>query len=75
MPTGTKLETALATAKGLAADMKTFSLDTDNQEAKQMFNQLADTMESVEQQIKSRLDFVKKEERVYFCLFWFKNCT
>ncbi|MBC5628209.1 DUF1657 domain-containing protein [Clostridium sp. NSJ-6] len=65
MPTGTKLETALASAKGLAADMKTFSLDTDNQEAKQMFNQLASTMEDVEQQIKSRLDFVKKEEPQY----------
>lgn len=65
MPTGTKLETALASAKGLAADMKTFSLDTDNQEAKQMFNQLAATMEDVEQQIKSRLDFVKKEEPQY----------
>lgn len=65
MPTGTKLETALASAKGLAADMKTFSLDTDNQEAKQMFNQLATTMEDVEQQIKSRLDFVKKEEPQY----------
>ena len=65
MPTGTKLETALASAKGLAADMKTFSLDTDNQEAKKMFNQLASTMEDVEQQIKSRLDFVKKEEPQY----------
>lgn len=50
---------------GLAADMKTFSLDTDNQEAKQMFNQLADTIESVEQQIQSRLDFVKQEEPQY----------
>lgn len=47
MPTGTKLETALASAKGLAADMKTFSLDTDNEEAKQMFNQLATTMDGV----------------------------
>ena len=65
MPTGTKLETALASAKGLAADMKTFSLDTDNEQAKQMFNQLASTMEDVEQQIKSRLDFVKKEEPQY----------
>lgn len=65
MPTGTKLETALASAKGLAADMKTFSLDTDNQEAKQMFNQLADTMENVEQQIQSRLDFVQQEEPQY----------
>ncbi|MDR5587158.1 MULTISPECIES: DUF1657 domain-containing protein [Clostridium] len=65
MPTGTKLETALASAKGLGADMKTFSLDTDNQEAKQMFNQLANTMENVEQTIQSRLDFVKQEEPQY----------
>ena len=65
MPTGTKLETALASAKGLAADMRTFSLDTDNQEAKQMFNQLATTMDSVEQSLQSRLDFVKEQEPQY----------
>ncbi|MBY0756841.1 DUF1657 domain-containing protein [Clostridium sardiniense] len=65
MPTGTKLETALASAKGLAADMKTFSLDTDSQEAKQIFNQLASKMEEVEQTIHSRLDFVKQEEPQY----------
>lgn len=65
MPTGTKLETALSSAKGLAADMKTFSLDTDNQEAKKMFDQLATTMESVEQSLQSRLDFVKQQEPQY----------
>lgn len=65
MPTGTKIETALASAKGLAADMKTFSLDTDNQEAKQMYNQLSDTMENVAQTLQSRFDFVKKEEPQY----------
>ncbi|WP_461612137.1 DUF1657 domain-containing protein [Clostridium sp. Marseille-QA1073] len=65
MPTGTKLETALSSAKGLAADMKTFSLDTDDQEAKQMFNQLANTMESVQQALQSRVDFVKQEEPQY----------
>ena len=65
MPTGTKLETALASAKGLASDMKTFSLDTDNQEAKQMFNQLSDTMENVSQTLQSRFDFVKQEEPKY----------
>ena len=65
MPTGTKLETALASAKGLAADMKTFSLDTDNQEAKQMFNQLSSTMENVAQTLQSRFDFVKQEEPQY----------
>ncbi|MDB1959964.1 DUF1657 domain-containing protein, partial [Clostridium tertium] len=65
MPTGTKLETALASAKGLAADMKTFSLDTDNEQAKQMFNQLASTMDGVEQSLQSRLDFVKQQEPQY----------
>ena len=65
MPTGTKLETALASAKGLASDMKTFSLDTDNQEAKQMFNQLSNTMENVAQTLQSRFDFVKEEEPQY----------
>lgn len=65
MPTGTKIETALASAKGLAADMKTFSLDTDNQEAKQMFNQLANTMDNVAQTLQSRFDFVKQEEPQY----------
>jgi len=65
MPTGTKLETALASVKGLAADMKTFSLDTDNQEAKQMFNQLASTMENIQQTLQSRVDFIKQEEPQY----------
>lgn len=65
MPTGTKLETALASAKGLASDLKTFSLDTDNQEAKQMYNQLCNTVENVAQTLQSRLDFVKQEEPQY----------
>lgn len=65
MPTGTKLETALASAKGLASDLKTFSLDTDNQEAKQMYDQLSNTVENVAQTLQSRLDFVKQEEPQY----------
>ena len=65
MTTWTKLETALASAKGLAADMKTFSLDTDNEEAKQMFNQLASTMDGVEKSLQARLDFVKQQEPQY----------
>ncbi|MBV7272540.1 DUF1657 domain-containing protein [Clostridium sp. PL3] len=65
MPTGNKLEQALASAKGLASDMKTFSLDTDSQEAKQMFDQLSTTMENVSETIQTRLDFVKQEEPQY----------
>ncbi|QEK11738.1 DUF1657 domain-containing protein [Crassaminicella thermophila] len=65
MTTVNKLEQALASAKGLAADLKTFSMDTDNQEAKTMFNQLATTMENAIQQIQGRVDFVKNEEPQY----------
>ncbi len=65
MPTGTKLEQALASSQGLAADLKTFSQDTDDEQAKQMFNQLSTTVENVSQVIQSRLDFVKDEEPQY----------
>jgi len=65
MPTNTKLETALASAKGLAADLKTFSQDTDDQQAKQMFESSSATVDNVAQMIQSRLDFVKQEEPQY----------
>ena len=65
MPTGNKLEQALASAKGLAAQLKTFELDTDNQEAKQMFKQLDTDVDNVAQAIQGRLDFVKQEEPQY----------
>ncbi|QGU94161.1 DUF1657 domain-containing protein [Clostridium bovifaecis] len=65
MPTGNKLEQALAGAKGLSAQLKTFGLDTDNQDAKQMFNQLATNVDNVAQALQGRLDFVKQEEPQY----------
>lgn len=61
----TKLETALASAKGLAADLKTFSLDTDDQNAKQMFNMLSTNAESMAQMLESRVNFLKNVEPQY----------
>jgi hypothetical protein len=65
MPTHTKLEKALASAQGLSADLKTFSQDTDDQSAKQMFKQLADAADNIAQSIQTRLDFVKEQEPQY----------
>ncbi|NLJ87307.1 MAG: DUF1657 domain-containing protein [Epulopiscium sp.] len=65
MPTHTKLEKALASAQGLCADLKTFSQDTDDQSAKQMFKQLSDTADNIAQSIQGRLDFVKQQEPQY----------
>ena len=65
MSTSTKLQKVLASTQGLAAELKTFSMDTDNQEAKQTFKQLAQTMENSAQTLQSRLDFVQSEEPQY----------
>jgi hypothetical protein len=65
MSTINKLEQALAGAKGLASQFKTFSLDTDDQNAKQMFNQLSQNAEDMAQQLEGRVEFVKNEEPQY----------
>ncbi|MCT4618169.1 MAG: DUF1657 domain-containing protein [Marinisporobacter sp.] len=65
MTTINKLEQALAGAKGLSAQFKTFSMDTDDQQAKQMFNQLATTLENAAQTLEGRVNFVKNEEPQY----------
>lgn len=65
MTTGNKLEQALAGAKGLAADLKTFALDTDDQQAQQMFNQLSTTMEDTVQMLQGRVDYVQNQEPQY----------
>ncbi|WP_099191309.1 DUF1657 domain-containing protein [Tepidibacter mesophilus] len=65
MSTINKLEQALAGAKGLASQFKTFSLDTDDQNAKQMFNQLSQNAEDMAQQLQGRVEYVKNEEPQY----------
>ncbi|WIV13811.1 DUF1657 domain-containing protein [Proteiniborus sp. MB09-C3] len=65
MTTINKLEQALASAKGLAADLKTFSLDTDDKNAKQMFNMLSTNAENMAQMLQNRVNFVKSEEPQY----------
>lgn len=65
MTTINKLEKALNDAKGLSSDLKTFSMDTDDQQAKQMFNQLATNLENVAQMLQSRIDYVNSEEPQY----------
>ncbi len=65
MTTKNKLEQALTSAKGLATDLKSFSMDTEDQQAKQMFTQLSTTVDNVTQMLQSRLEFVKSEEPQY----------
>lgn len=65
MATVNKLEQALTSAQGLSAQLKTFAMDTNDKQAKQIFNQLAQTTQNTAQVLQSRLDFVKSEEPQY----------
>lgn len=60
-----KLEAALSSTKGLASSFKTFSLDTDDQEAKQMFDKLATNAENMAQTLESRVNYLRTEEPQY----------
>lgn len=65
MTTINKLEQCLASAKGLSADLKTFSMDTDDKSAKQMFSMLSANAENMAQMLQNRVNFVKSEEPQY----------
>ncbi|MBP1930304.1 DUF1657 domain-containing protein [Ammoniphilus resinae] len=65
MTVGSKMQQALASAEGLKADLKTFSLDTQDQQAKQMYSQLATTMENVVNTLQARVTYVEQQEPQY----------
>ncbi|RKD23783.1 hypothetical protein BEP19_04965 [Ammoniphilus oxalaticus] len=65
MTVGTQLHQTLASAEGLKASFKTFSLETDDQQAKQMFSQLAETMTNVVNSLQERVTYVEQQEPQY----------
>lgn len=65
MTVGTKMQQTLASAEGLKASLKTFALDTDDQQAKQMYNQLASTMTNVVNTLQARLNYIEQQEPQY----------
>ncbi|SFJ15119.1 DUF1657 domain-containing protein [Thermoflavimicrobium dichotomicum] len=65
MTVGTKIQQTIANAEGIVANLKSFALDTNNQQAKQMYNQLAQQMDGIVQQLKSREQQVMSEEPQY----------
>ncbi|MBA4493927.1 DUF1657 domain-containing protein [Paenactinomyces guangxiensis] len=65
MTIGTKIQQTIATAESVAANLKSFALDTNDQQAKQMYNQLAQNVDSILQQLKNREQQVMAEEPQY----------
>lgn len=65
MTVGTKMQQMIASAESVAASLKTFALDTQNQNAKQMFQNLAQNMDMVVNQLNTRLNEMQEEEPQY----------
>ncbi|MFE5322934.1 DUF1657 domain-containing protein [Paenibacillus sp. NPDC056579] len=65
MTVASNVKTTLASLKSAQASLETFALSTQNQEAKQMFEQAAKTTQSVVDQISGRVQQLENEEPQY----------
>ena len=65
MTVGTQFTQAIATVQNAAATMKTFSLETEDQQTKQAFEQLAKTFDDAVETLKGRQKYIKEQEPQY----------
>jgi hypothetical protein len=65
MTVGTQMQQAIATVQNAAATMKTFSLETQDQQAKKTFDQLAQTLDSALTELQGREQYIQNQEPQY----------
>ncbi|AET69158.1 Protein of unknown function (DUF1657) [Desulfosporosinus orientis DSM 765] len=65
MTVGTQMQQAIATVQNAAATMKTFSLETQDQQAKKTFEELAQTFDSALNVLKGREKYIQNQEPQY----------
>ncbi|HBW33885.1 DUF1657 domain-containing protein [Desulfosporosinus sp. BICA1-9] len=65
MTVGTQMQQAIATVQNAAATMKTFALETQDQQAKKSFEQLAQTFDSALNELKGRAQYIEQQEPQY----------
>ncbi len=66
MTVGEKLHQTLAQAESVAANLKSFALDTQDQQAKAMYSRMAEAMENeIIQPLKSRVNYTESQEPQY----------
>jgi hypothetical protein len=65
MTVGTKVQKTIASAESVLANLKTFSLETQDQNAKQMFNSLVQSQQTVVDSLNSRLQYIQNQEPQY----------
>ncbi|MTI82905.1 MAG: DUF1657 domain-containing protein [Firmicutes bacterium] len=65
MTVGTKMHQTLASLEGAAANIKTFALDTQDKTAKDMFTNLSQQLDGINQQLRGRLNYIEEQEPQY----------
>lgn len=62
MTVGTQMQQAISSAQSVTASLKQFALETQDQQAKQMYNSLAQNMENTVSALQARLSYIETEE-------------
>ena len=62
MTVQTQMQTAIASAQSVEASLTQFSLETENQQAQQMFQQLAQQQKNIVTQLEGRYQQIIQEE-------------
>ncbi|MDS0526922.1 DUF1657 domain-containing protein [Clostridium sp. SHJSY1] len=65
MTVGTQMQQAIAGIQSAAATMKTFALETQDKQAKQQFQQIADQLDCSLETLKQRQQFIEEQEPQY----------
>ena len=67
MTIGTQMQQAIAGIQSAASTMKTFALETEDQQAKNDFQQISQQLDSQLEILKGRQDYIQAQEPQYKC--------
>lgn len=65
MTVGTQMQEAIASCESTLSSLKTFSLETQDQNAKQMFQNMATQQQTILDNLNARMQYIQNEEPQY----------
>ncbi|HLQ71748.1 MAG TPA: DUF1657 domain-containing protein [Bacillota bacterium] len=65
MTVGTQMQQAIASCESTLSSLRTFSLETQDQNAKQMFQNMATQQQTILDNLNARLQYIQSEEPQY----------
>lgn len=65
MTVGTQMQQTIANSESVLASLKTFALETQDQNVKQMFQNLSEQQQNIVDNLNTRLQYIQEEEPQY----------